>query len=311
MKIPVIYILSNGRSGSTILDLMLGSFPNVWTLGEAQLLPLEVNFNAVCGSGEPIKDALFWKDLLPSIQFKDDISSISYFRKSHPHGSHTGAVLRIKLLIDLWLRRSSPKTREKINSYGKLNADYFRKTIAHAEQEGFINKIDWIVDASKDPYRLMWLQQSGLFDIKVIHLVKEPSAFVFSTSKRKEKGIDSFMVGRMTIRWVIENLIMTKVCEQYISPQNLYTLQYEELAKNPVQSLSLIGEKFGINLKNYSTNQFREYKNYGVSGNKSRWENRSINLDEKWKKQMPSKHVKFVNWCTQKLASRYGYEVMG
>ena len=104
---------------------------------------------------------------------------------------------------------------------------------------------------------------------------------------------------------------MTSVCERYISPQDLYTLQYEELAQNPVQSLSTIGKKFGINLDDYSINQFREYKNYGVSGNKSRWEDKTISLDEKWKKQMPSKYVRLVNWCTQKLATKYGYEAMG
>jgi len=310
MKIPVIYILSNGRSGSTILDLMLGSFSNLWTLGEAQLFPLEVNFNAVCGSGEPILESVFWKDLIPKIQFKDDNCSISYFRRSHPHGSHTGAVVRKKLLYELITDKFSSDTIKRIESYGKLNAEYFEKTMQHAEQNGFAGKIEWIVDASKDPYRLMWLQKSGLFDIKVIHLVKRPSAFVYSTAKGKHQGMNPLMVARMTLRWVVENKIMSKVCDQCISPENVYTLQYEELAQNPEKALATIGTKFGIQLNGYSTNQFREYQNFGVSGNKSRWENRSIFLDEKWKKQMPHKHIKFVNRWTQKLAGRYGYEVM-
>ncbi|MEK6481635.1 sulfotransferase [Catalinimonas sp. 4WD22] len=311
MKVPVIYILSNGRSGSTILDLMLGSFPNLWTLGEAQLLPLEIDFNAICGSGEPILESFFWKDLIPSIQLEDNNSSISYFRRSHPHGAHTGAVIRWKLLYELFTAKFSKDTLGRVESYGKLNYDYFKKTIHHAEQNGFANKVEWIVDASKDPYRLMWLQKSGLFDIKVIHLVKRPSAFVYSTAKGKQQGMNPVMVARMTLRWIIENKIMSKVCDQCISPENVYTLQYEELAQDPDKALSLIGERFGINLNGYSTNQFREYQNFGVSGNKSRWENRSIFLDEKWKKHMPSKHIKFVNLWTQKLASRYGYKIMG
>ncbi len=310
MKVPLIYILSNGRSGSTVLDLMLGSFPHLWTLGEAQLLPLEVNFNAVCGSGERIKESVFWKDVLSSIQFEDQLSSISHFRKSHPHGSHTGAVIRLNQLVSLFTEKVSVETQKKIESYGKLNEDFFRKTIAHAEQCGFAHCIDWIVDASKDPYRLMWLQHSNLFDIKVIHLVKRPSAFVYSTAKHAKKGVDSRMVGRMTVRWIVENWIMTQVCERCVPLQNLYTLQYESLVQNPTESLTLIGEKFGINLQGYTTNQFREYVNYGVSGNKSRWENKTVHLDERWREQMPTSYVKFVNWCTQKLATRYGYEKM-
>ena len=44
-KVPVLCILSNGRSGSTLLDLLLGAHPNLCTRGEAQLLPCELRGN--------------------------------------------------------------------------------------------------------------------------------------------------------------------------------------------------------------------------------------------------------------------------
>ena len=35
----VIYILSNGRSGSTLLDLLLGAHPRLWTLARRTCCP--------------------------------------------------------------------------------------------------------------------------------------------------------------------------------------------------------------------------------------------------------------------------------
>ena len=36
------------------------------------------------------------------------------------------------------------------------------------------DQVQWLVDASKSVYRLLWLRETGLFDVRVIHLVKDP-----------------------------------------------------------------------------------------------------------------------------------------
>lgn len=302
-KIPLIYILSNGRSGSTILDIMLGSFLNTWTLGEAQLLPLELDVDGVCGTGEKIKDSVFWKELVNKLKLKDDSTCISYFRRKNQNGAPSGAVLR-KNLIELCTR---DKKHELIESYGKLNYDFFQSVIRHAESNQFTEKIHWIIDASKDPYRLMWLKKSGYFDIKVIHLTKTPTAFVYSTSKTKYGRVRSYMVFRMTLRWIVENAIMRIVCKKFFCKEDVYRLKYENLAKDPVKTLDLIGKQFGINLSNYSQNRFREYSNYGISGNKSRWENTNIYLDEKWKTNFPAHYRFLVTLLTRPFIKLHGF----
>ena len=294
-KIPLIYILSNGRSGSTILDMLLGSFPGIWTLGEAQLLPLELNVGGVCGTGETIRDAAFWKDLVDTIRFEEEDMSVSYFRRTNAHGSHTGAVLR-RQLLEMFGGRGEP---DRIERYGRLNYEFFARVIQHAEAHGFADRIHWLVDASKDPYRLMWLQRSGYFDIRVIHLTKQPPAFVYSTARHEGGKISKYMVLRMTLRWIIENAIMKRVCDTCFLPTQVYPLAYETLANDAAQSFRKIGEHFNIDLADYAPHRFREYANYGISGNKSRWENAQVRLDEKWKTQLPKHHQYLVSWLTR------------
>jgi hypothetical protein len=67
-RLPLVYILSNGRSGTTLLDLLLGAHPRVWTVGEVQNLPWEMRYpRAPCGCGNPVQESPFWAPILHDI----------------------------------------------------------------------------------------------------------------------------------------------------------------------------------------------------------------------------------------------------
>lgn len=70
-KIPVVYIMSEAYSGSTLLDLLLGMTPEIWTLGEAQHLWQRVQDQQVCACGELIPKCPFWEPLLQHIPTTD------------------------------------------------------------------------------------------------------------------------------------------------------------------------------------------------------------------------------------------------
>ena len=58
-----IYICSAGHSGSTLLDLLLGSHSNVTSLGEINQLSKNLSLNTLCTCGEEIRSCDFWKDI--------------------------------------------------------------------------------------------------------------------------------------------------------------------------------------------------------------------------------------------------------
>lgn len=300
-KIPVIYILSNGRSGSTLLDLLLGTHPNTWTLGEAQNLPWELGTpGALCGCGASLRECDFWAPLLSPIPL-DASPPIEFFRESKGGGK----VLRWRLLPGLWRGTvSSRQIQQQIKEYGKVNAEYFSIVREAAEERGY--RIKWLVDASKDVYRLYFLQKSGLFDIRVIHLTKDPRAFVYSMIKRwlpggKRKAL------RMTGRWIVENAIGLRLLSTAFEEGQSRLLHYEDLASRPQETISVLGNWLGLEASGFATSDFRDIENHAVSGNKMRWEDTEIRLDDRWKQLLPKTYAQIVYGLTWPVRKQLGY----
>lgn len=121
-RIPVVYILSNGRSGTTLLDMLLGSAPSAWTMGEAQLLPWELRKNhSPCGCGRDLTACPFWQRVLPEVPVDEGPYPIERFRERHGGGR----VLRWGLLPSLVRGRTTGAHRRAVEEYGRVNENYF------------------------------------------------------------------------------------------------------------------------------------------------------------------------------------------
>lgn len=181
-KINLIYIVSNGRSGSTLLDLLLGAHPEAMTVGEIQILPWEFKLGGLqpCSCGLQVPECPFWKDVVEEAMFNElQGTPIEFFRETYGGGK----VLRWQLLEQfLFALRDDQELYRKISEYGYNNYLLLRAILSNVSKH-FDKRPCWLVDASKDFYRLIWLQRSGYFNIKVIHLMKDPRAFVYSMTK--------------------------------------------------------------------------------------------------------------------------------
>lgn len=302
-RVPIIYILSNGRSGSTLLDVLLGAHPNMWTLGEAQLLPWMVRENVdPCGCGQPVFECKFWRSILPEIPFGSSGNPIENFRET-PGG---GRVLRWNHLLDLHRGRISSRKQKAAAGYGQLNAQYFN-LVREAAQAYCGNPVRWLVDSSKDPYRLLWLQCSGLFEIRVIHLVKDPRAFVYSMAKKGSPSVAPNMAVRMTGRWLVENLLDLRLCRTAFPPAQTTIVRYEELASQPQQTLARLADWLGLGNPDAMIEGWPTSTNHGISGNTMRWKKAEIQLDTRWKTDLPPAYANFARILTWPLARALGY----
>jgi hypothetical protein len=62
---PVLYISAWGRSGSTIIDNVLGAYPEVVSVGELHhLWGRGLLWKRGCGCGKPVRSCPFWADVL-------------------------------------------------------------------------------------------------------------------------------------------------------------------------------------------------------------------------------------------------------
>lgn len=302
-QVPLVYIASNGHSGSTLLDLLLGAHPTVWTLGEAQNLPWELrNRRAPCGCGQPVEEDDFWRAVLDDISLEIEGHHIGYFRNI----AQVGKVLRWKLLPDLFRNEVSDEWRPAVQEYGTKNAQYFEAVRAEAEERSG-NDIEWLVDNSKDPYRLFWLQHSGMFRTRAIHLVKDPRAFVYSMTK--DDPTDLTAVFRFTARWIIENTIISTVVNKSIFDENVRRVTYDELAQRPTQTMQSIGDWLGLDYDPSRVDTFREYENHALSGNMMRWRESEENIyyDESWRQHLPTPIARLVFLLAGPFARHCGY----
>ena len=307
-KIPVVYILSNGRSGSTLLDLLLGTHPKVWTLGEAHMLPLDVRIkdSHPCGCGARYPDCRFWHPILSKIPMDVGDYPIQYFREQGG-GARS---LRWGHLSSVMRGRVQKKWEKAAEEYGKVNARFYRQ-VWRAAEEHRGSPIAWLVDASKDPYRLSWLRSSGLFHLRVIHLMKDPRAFVYSMVQRilrdnppSNKSMRQII--RFAGRWVVENSLFSQMCRVGYAEDETYFLRYEELATKPQETLEALCRWLGLEFMN-NVEQFRKYTNHAIGGNKMRWESTGIRLDERWRNNLPSRYARVIWTLTWPLARAYGY----
>jgi len=301
-KLPLIYILSNGRSGSTLLDLLLGAHEHIWTLGEAQNLPWDLREeDRLCGCGARLKACAFWQHILRRIPLDQGEYPIEFFREAQGRGK----VLRWDLLPGLCGGSIPLRHRKAVHEYGALNADYLA-AVFDAAGEQRRGTVRWLVDASKDPYRLFWLQHSRRFDLRVIHLTKDAPAFVYSMVKRNLPRARKTAL-RMTARWLVENAVMTRLCRANFLERQYIHLRYEDLAGQPDATCRRLGDWLGLEFPERTSRDFRNSENHAVSGNRTRWQNTSIRLDQQWRSALPKSYQRLTRLLTQPLARTYGY----
>lgn len=303
-KIPLIYVLSNGRSGSTLLELMLNTHPAIWTVGEAHQLPWELRRRMTgCGCGTAVGECDFWKPLLARIPLDADVP-IDWFREGHG----TGRVLRWAHLARI-AGLGSRHLDQPMEQYADTNWRYL-STVKEAAEAHAGRPMRWLVDASKCPYRLFWLGQSDLFDIRIVHLMKGPRGFVYSMTKQRlpKRDLEQLRITvRMSGRWLVENSIMSAACSAFDHSQWL-RVQYEELAGDPRGALDRIGNWLGLSFPDNAVSDFREFENHGIGGNEMRGKNTPIRLDEKWRRHLPGPYAHIAWGTTWPLARRYGYQ---
>lgn len=59
-----VFICSAGHSGSTLLDMMLGSHPRCESIGELVHLPMDMATNRTCTCGTPMRDCSLWPEVM-------------------------------------------------------------------------------------------------------------------------------------------------------------------------------------------------------------------------------------------------------
>jgi hypothetical protein len=306
-KINLIYLASIGRSGSTLLESMLGAHSRIATCGEIHIWPHEIAQGGVrpCSCGQSVLTCPFWVEMQKrSNPLHQPHPRIHFFREQH----NAGKTIRWERLQEFGRNQVPHQTARQIEQFGQNNEAVFRSFL-DLMQSQLGRDIQWIVDSSKDPYRLLWLIRSNLFNIKVLHVVKNPRAFIYSVTKNiQESSLRQLQVtAKQSLKWSIENYLISQIARHHLAASDYYLVNYEKLAAEPAQTFQAICQMIGCEFEAQAVSNFRQGSIHTIAGNPMRYETRGIVLDERWKTLLPAPNRKMTELLTQFNRSDYGY----
>jgi hypothetical protein len=310
--INLIYIASIGRSGTTLLESILGAHPDIQTCGEVHIWPHEILMGGVrpCGSGEYVQNDPFWQEMRNRVDpFSQPRPWIHYFREFHNHGY----TLRLKRLGDFLSGPLEPAVQAQVDQYSANNVAMFQAfSDLTAEVTG--TTPEWIVDASKDPYRLLWLIRSGFFNLKVIHMVKNPPAFIYSVTKAWLSSDDPlrdwkrlYYSSRQSVAWTVQNALFSAIARTHLSTDEYRLVRYEDLASRAYGTVECICDFLDIPYVQSAVDNFRAGSPFTIAGNPMRYRRGGIKLDEKWKSHLPASSRRIASFVTTPIRHHYGY----
>jgi hypothetical protein len=269
----LVYILGAGHCGSTLLNLLLNGHSQMVGLSEISSIGRYVSSTGETGE-HPFHTA-FWRAVEKCYESTSG-QSFDEIDISNPSWK----------TVRSW-------DRKDITSYAWINRDLLS---CIAEKSG----ASLLVDASKHWQRLYVLQQSGLFPIKVIHLIRDGRGVINSYIRK----YDNF--GAALRRWAAPALCAFYLRRKFKASDWLQT-RYEDLAMRPKATLQRICVFLQVNFESDML-AYRQHPDVGIGGNRMRIrQDERILLDERWRQEFSClDRIKFAflgGW----LNKIYGY----
>jgi hypothetical protein len=305
--VRVLYIGGLGRSGSTLLDRMLGQLDGVWSVGElVHIWQRGLQENNLCGCGRRFRDCHFWRRVGEEAFGGWDAVDVD-------------EVLALKQAVDrnrcvplMCLPALWPPYRARLRRYLDLLDRLYRavRQVAGAPL---------VVDASKHASHAFLLRAMPGLDLRLVHLVRDSRGVAFSWGKlmRRLEVVDAEALMatttplRMSARYLAYNSLF-HLLRRLGVPTLL--LRYESLVGRPAAELDRVlghaGRPAADGELGFVGDGWVELgTSHALAGNPMRFERGRVplRLDEEWRGKMRRRHRLLTAVSTLPLLLRYGY----
>jgi hypothetical protein len=304
--VRVLYIAGSGRSGSTIVDNVLGQVEGVASVGEVRFLwERGVLGDRLCGCGEHFGDCPFWQPVMEATTARDarasDAARMADLLARGTRARHVPWLIRA--------RRDPSSVGARLDELpevlGALYTAIAGRTGARV-----------IVDSSKlPPYGELLRHVPGV-DVSYVHLVRDPRATAYSWSRAKPLPVrDGGVMQRQSpsksaALWTLWNgtaeVLWRRERDRYL------LMRYEDVIAEPraafARMLSLVGEP-PDGLPFVSEHEVALGTTHGVAGNPSRFTTGTVALraDAEWRERMRARDRAIVDAISWPLLFRHGY----
>ena len=226
-KVKILYIGSAGRSGSTLLDLMLGQGEGMFSTGEVRYLwDRGYLANELCGCGDPFRRCLFWQRVTEQAfgSFAEAERAAAYFSEHAPVRWR-----QLPMLMNLW---GNPEANGHLGTLTETLGNVY----AAIQQ---VSGASVIVDSSKLITCGLILNRIPNVDISVLHLVRDSRAVAYSWQRKKlrpeihwkQEYMPKCSPFESSRDWMMFNLMTRRLISEVGKP-SLF-LRYEDAVANP------------------------------------------------------------------------------
>jgi hypothetical protein len=332
--VRILMITGSARSGSTILDIVLGNHPHIESVGEVMDLirtgwisreslrgidPMRLR-RPICTCGKrldvlyvdtPDEACPFWSRVRGEWVERTDPESIENYPKLRGYFERT----RLAVLIQQCLRLLYEKRRQSV-----LFRSYARLTRAFFESIRAVSGKPIIVDSTKSPVRAFAHSLVPGIDLYVVHLVRDGRGVITSRRKTFKKDLragimwdhEGYPMWRTIVRWIGLNLAAEWVCTR-LGPKKTMRLRYEDFVADPKGALERIGSLIELDLTDVadaaSSGQPMQ-AGHNVGGNKTK-KSGIITLRpdaQEWRTALSTAEKRLSWLLIGWLLRRYGYK---
>ena len=223
----IIYIMGSGRSGTTILEILLANNPGIFGVGELTHI-FQDGFidDVICSCGEHVSKCAIWADVKKKCNWRQEEvkSFVSLFRSMD---WHTGFPLLAMNLVP----------RKTLQRYHDVNQQLYQ-----AVESVSGNSV--ILDSSKYAGRALALSKVFSGKVRVICLTRSPAGIVssFQRTDAEEQMPKSLF---STVVYYLYVMSCLRVVTWRLGSRVLH-VKYEEMVADPQRTLTRIEEWIGL-----------------------------------------------------------------
>lgn len=304
----VLFLGGLGRSGTTLVERLLGELPGVCALGEVvHLWQRDVRDDERCGCGARFSACDFW-DAVGERAFggwhQVDVYRVLALRE---------AVERTRFIP----RLAAPRLPEEHAALVEEYADYYASIY---EAAAVVSGASVVIDSSKHSALAHCLRWSPGLDLRVVHVVRDARGVAYSWTKtvpRPEtdgaEEMTRYSPARSALLWNAHNAAFGLLARRGVPVRRI---RYEQLLDDPRSALTELAGFAGLDLSpddlGFLAGDHAELKPvHSAAGNPMRFTVGRVPLrrDDAWVRALPSGQRRLVGTVCAPLLRAYGYRL--
>lgn len=308
IKPKLLYVISPSFSGSTLLSLLIAQHASVATIGELKATALGPIDDYDCSCGARIRDCSFWNELqeeLGSATGSFDLANLgTHFASSLPAFDRVVRA-QVRPLGFEAVRRALIKL---VPSWSKAFSAILDRNYAFVRSVLKLQGGDVFLDGSKDPQRLLYLQQSDRFDLSVLQITRDGRAQCHS--QRIKDGWDGGFA-TATKEWSGAMRQISQVLDTVkAAGVPFHQIQYEALCEDPNKTMISIFEFMHLPQLpiDWSDVTIQSESNHLLGNSMRTKTNIRLKLDERWKTSVSENELQLFEKRCGAINRQLGYQ---